>query len=283
MTLDSYPDTGGLPLAPAAPGLWTNLKVMSRVIYALVLRESRTRYGRSDLGYFWGLFDPMMQLIVMGIIFSALNRKVPFNASMPVFLVTGILPYYFWRGCVSRGASAAASNIPLLTYPQVKVMDVIIARVLLDAATNVVIALIFVVGIHYVTSEPFSSWVHDPLQMILSYVTLFYFALCSAVFSANFARVFPIWPQIFNYLSRPLWFASGIFFTLRELPKTFAKYAIFNPIAHMLEWIRAATIPGFSSDLYNPWFILTFSTIALLIGMTIDAYLRMVGHSDESY
>jgi capsular polysaccharide transport system permease protein len=282
MSADSYPDSGALPAGPPEPGLWTEIKIMWRVIWALILRESRTRYGRSDLGYFWALFDPMMQLIVLGLIWGMLNRRVPFNASLPVFLLTGVLPYYFWRGCVSRGAYAAASNVPLLMYPQVKVMDVVIARVLLDAATNVAIVLLFVVGLHFTTGEPFTSWVHDPFQMCLAYSTLFYLSLSSAVFSANVSRVLPIWTAIFNYISRPLWFISGIFFTLKGLPSNFERVAAFNPIAHMLEWIRSASIPAFSSTYYSPLFILTFATALLLIGMLIDAFLRLIGHADES-
>jgi capsular polysaccharide transport system permease protein len=70
---------------------------MGRVVYALMLRESRTRYGKSDIGYSWALIEPLLQLIILWAIYTAFGRVVPLAASMPVFLVTGILPYHFWR------------------------------------------------------------------------------------------------------------------------------------------------------------------------------------------
>lgn len=269
-------------LAPTSPGFWTSLKIMWRVVFALMMRDSRTRYGHSDLGYLWALIDPLAQLVVLILVFEALGRRVPIPASLPVFFTLGILPYHFWRECVTRGATAAASNIPLLTYPQVRVLDVVVARVLLDGATLVATILVFVVGLHYVTGEPFSSWTGDPFQIVLVSISLFYFSFSFSVFSCGLARVFPPWTEIFSYMSRPLWFTSGVFFTLQQLPTGFRGIAIFNPIAHVLEWIKSATVPGFHSTVYSPLFIYATATIVLFIGLVLDWMLRLIGFVDEA-
>jgi capsular polysaccharide transport system permease protein len=276
------------PAAPAAappikPTLVNNLAVMGRVIYALMIRESRTRYGRTDLGYLWAIIDPTIQLLVFWSLFVLLGRVVPVPASMPVFLITGILPFMFWRNSVGRGASAAQSNIPLLTYPQVKVIDVVIARVLLDTATFVVVTIMFVIGLKFLNGEPFTSWVRVPILLATAVLGLFYFSLCSAVFSSSLARIWPIWPDIFGYLSRPLYFASGIFFTLQSLPTGFRALAQFLPTAHMLEWIRTGAIPGFISTSYSAMYVIEFSTVILVIGMLINWTLVLVGHADETH
>ncbi|MEO8926240.1 MAG: ABC transporter permease [Caulobacteraceae bacterium] len=267
--------------APASPTLGNNLTVMWRVVYALMLRESRTRYGKNDLGYLWALFDPLIQLGMFWIIFGLLQRVIPVPATLPVFLVTGILPYNFWRNTVARSASAARANTPLLTYPQVSVFDVIIARVLLDSATLVVVTIIFIIGLRFTTGEPFSHWQRVAILQASAVITLFYFVFCSAIFSANFARIWPLWQQVWGYLSRPMYFATGIFFTLQSLPTGFRSLAQVLPMAHMLEWIRTASIPGFVSTSYNPWYPISFGAVLLLLGMLMDWYLRLVGHSDE--
>jgi capsular polysaccharide transport system permease protein len=276
------------PAAPAAappvrPTLANNLAVMGRVIFALMIRESRTRYGRSDLGYLWALFDPMIQILVFWLIFTLLQRVVPVPASMPVFLMTGILPYNFWRNCVSRGASAAPSNLQLLTYPQVSVFDVTLARVLLDSATLIVVTIIFIVGLRFTTGELFSHWERVPIIQATGILALFYFTVCSAIFSSNMARIWPVWPQVFGYMGRPMYFATGIFFTLQSLPSGFRSLALYLPTAHLLEWIRTGTIPGFVSTSYNPMYPIEFGAVLLAIGMVIDWVLRLVGHSDESH
>ncbi|MEP6967337.1 MAG: ABC transporter permease [Pseudomonadota bacterium] len=282
--MSSEPTISTAPAAagPIAPSLGNNLAVMWRVVFALMIRESRTRYGKSDLGYLWALIDPAIQLAVFWLVFTLIQRANPLPTTMPVFLLTGIMPYFFWRNCISRGASAAQSNLPLLTYPQVKVFDVVIARVLLDAATFIVVTLIFIIGLRFLYNQPFISWVRVPIVLAGAVVALFYFSVSGAIFSANLARVWPVWPQIFGYLSRPLYFTSGIFFTLGSLPTSFRKYATLNPIAHMLEWLRTGAIPGFISTYYNPWFVIAFATALLFIGLVINWSLRLVGHTDES-
>jgi capsular polysaccharide transport system permease protein len=171
----------------------------------------------------------------------------------------------------------------LLTYPQVKVIDVVIARVLLDFATFIIVTLIFVVGLRFLTGQPFTSWVRVPILLATAVLGLFYFSFCSAVFSSSLGRIWPIWPEIFGYCSRPLYFASGIFFTLQQLPSGFRSLGQYLPTANMLEWIRTGAIPGFISTSYSATFIITFSSIILVIGLLIDWTLRLIGHADEAH
>ena len=276
------------PEAPAAtnalePTFENNLRVMGRVVFGLMLRESRTRYGTSDLGYLWAVIDPAVQMGVLWLVYSIIGRGIPLPTSMPVFLITGILPYMFWRNCTVRGGSAASANLPLLTYPQVKVLDVVIARVMLDAATIVIVTLIFVFTLRFAIGQQFSSWVRDPISLAGGVFTLFFFSICTATLSSSLARIWRAWPQVFSYLARPLYFTSGIFFTLESLPSSIKGLALYNPIAHILEWIRTGAIPGFISYDYSPAYVYTWAFIMLFLGLLINWVLRLVGHSEESH
>ncbi len=278
----SFPEApGGTNLL--APTFENNFDVMGRVVFGLMLRESRTRYGTSDLGYLWAIIDPAIQMAVLWLVFTMLGRVVPVPTSMPVFLVTGILPYLFWRNCTTRGASAAPANLPLLTYPQVKVFDVVIARVILDAATIVVVTLLFVFVLRFAIGQQFSSWVRDPIILAQAVFSLFFFSFCTAILSSNLARMWRAWPQVFGYLSRPLYFTSGIFFTFESLPSGIKGLAQTNPVAHLLEWIRTGAIPGFISHSYSPLYVYSWAIMMLFIGLVIDWVLRLIGHSEESH
>jgi capsular polysaccharide transport system permease protein len=263
--------------------LAVSLRVMWNVVYALMLRESRTRYGKSDLGYTWAILNPLIQMLVLWLVYTLLGRHVPLAASMPVFLVTGILPFHLWRDSMMRAAQAVSSNVPLLTYPQVRAADVIIARTLLEIVTALIVALIFVVGLRILYGEPLSSWIDEPAAFMGALFALFYMSLSFAFLSSSLARIFPPWTDIFGYLSRPLWFTSGIFFTLQALPGNVRAYAVYNPVAHMLEWLRSTALPGFESDHYSPLFVLSTATVTLLLGLAIDRLLLILGHSDQSH
>lgn len=255
-------------------------RLMGRVLYSLVLREARTRYGSSRLGYVWALVDPVIIMVIFILLFQALGRQNPIAASMPVFMLTGYIPFLTFRNCVTRAALGAASNASLLVYPQVRVGDIVLARVILEVATSVVVYLLLIIGIHLVTGEPFASWYDNAIGMIGVALAIFYCCVAGAMFSSGLARVWTMWPNIWTYMSRPIFLLSGIFFTLSALPSNVRQYMAYNPIAHMIEWFRSVSIPGFESEYYSPFFVLCSATIGLVIGLLIDRYLMLVGEEE---
>ncbi|NNC72607.1 MAG: ABC transporter permease [Sphingomonadaceae bacterium] len=260
--------------------LRASLETMYRVIHAIIIRESRTRYGNSNIGYAWALIDPLIELSVLVIAFSLLGRTGPVAAPLSVFLITGIVPFFFWRSAVGRGASAVSANLGLLTYPQVMPADIVIGRVVLDAATTFVIFLLFVIGSFFIIDVPAGMFFGDPGGLLLAGLAFFYFTLASAFFSSSLARILPIWQNVWSYMSRPIWLLSGIFFTLESLPPAAREYIYYNPIAHMIEWFRSAAIPTFESQVYDPFYPLAVATVFLLIGLVIDRILIMTGDEE---
>lgn len=260
--------------------LWQCLVVMGRVILAVIIRESRTRYGNSKVGYTWAIIDPLMLLVVFVGIFSILGRSSPVGSPVSVFFVTGIVPLLFWRGAVSQAANAVSASLGLLTYPQVMPTDIIIARLLLETATTAVVFLIFIIGLQLLVDVSPSWFLDDPVQLLLATLVLFYFTFGTMFLSSSLARILPVWKNIWGYMSRPIFLLSGIFFTLEQMPESVRYYLLFNPVAHLVEWIRSAGIPTFESDSYSPFYPLAFGSVSLIIGLVIDRILLMTGDEE---
>ena len=47
------------------------------VIRAIILRETRVRFGRKRLGYLWALLEPMLHILALSGIFILFNRVSP--------------------------------------------------------------------------------------------------------------------------------------------------------------------------------------------------------------
>lgn len=257
-----------------------SLDIMWRVMFAIMIRESRTRYGSSNIGYTWALIDPLIELAVLLAAFTALGRTSPIPVPLSVFLMLGIVPFYLFRTCIGRGASAVSANLGLISYPQVMPADVVLARVLLEIATTLVVFVLFVFGLYMLIGISPAMFVGDPTGLLMALLSLIYFAVGAAFFSSSLSRVLPVWQNIWGYLSRPIWFLSGVFFTLQELPQGARQYMIYNPIAQQLEWIRSAAIPTWESNAYSPFYIVATSTILLVIGLAIDRILLLTGHEE---
>ena len=59
---------------------------------------------------------------------------------------------------------------------------------------------------------------------------------------------FPELGKIVPLLTRPLFFISGLFFSLNDIPSQYHHYLLWNPILHAIELIRNACYPGYNAD-----------------------------------
>ena len=73
------------------------------LIKALVRRNLRAKYKNSLLGYMWTWLDPLLQILVLTVVFQILLDVGTKN--FPVYLITGLVPWLFFSetliGCVS--------------------------------------------------------------------------------------------------------------------------------------------------------------------------------------
>jgi capsular polysaccharide transport system permease protein len=112
------------------------------VIVALILRETRTRFGRNRLGYLWALVEPIVVTFTFYAVLLVAGRATPPGMGMFGFIATGVLPYTLFSNTVTRVSDAVSSNKALLYYPQVRPLDLVIARALLEAATFVAVFIL---------------------------------------------------------------------------------------------------------------------------------------------
>ena len=68
-----------------------------RVIHALIIRETRTRFGDSKLGYGWALLEPILHITMLSLVFAVLMRgRPPIGDEFFIFYFTGIIPYHMF-------------------------------------------------------------------------------------------------------------------------------------------------------------------------------------------
>src|SRR5688572_4796922 len=63
------------------------------VVNALILRETRTRFGRNQLGYVWALIEPIVVILTFYLVLELAGRRHPPGMTMFAFVATGVLPY----------------------------------------------------------------------------------------------------------------------------------------------------------------------------------------------
>ncbi len=101
------------------------------LIVNLTLRDLRTRYRRSVLGWTWSLLNPISSVIVYTIVFSVFFRSAPPPGDpsgqdiYSLFLVSGLVAWNFISGSVNAGLGslvASAGLIRKVYFPRVAVV-----------------------------------------------------------------------------------------------------------------------------------------------------------------
>jgi capsular polysaccharide transport system permease protein len=246
------------------PNFFTAMRTQGRVIGALVLRESRTRFGKNRLGYLWALVEPIIHITVwvFAISFVSLAQHTNRAALIPFFL-TGFIPFLATRHIADFMERAISANQALLYYPIVRPADFIVARWLLETATQIIVAVIIISGMIFIglAKPPQSA---PGLAMALA--TGFLFGLgwgwCNAVFSVlslTYKRAEAV-------LSRLLYFVSGVMYSIDALPPVIKYWLALNPLAHIVELFRSAYFPEHESSFASVNYVLAFGFVLLIAG-----------------
>lgn len=102
------------------------------VMSAVVLRDMRSRFFNHGLGFLLVSLWPLAHMIILLGIFTVMGRKAPYGESLNVFFATGLIPTLAFM-YVSRFMSLSLTiNRPMLSFPVVKVVDIMLARAFLE-------------------------------------------------------------------------------------------------------------------------------------------------------
>ncbi len=241
------------------------LKVQARVIGALVLRETRSTFGTSQLGYLWAIFTPAASTAILALIFSSFDRQPPFGSSFALFFATGVLTLEYFNKLASTLMKTFDANRALLTYPLIKEVDALFARYILISVTYILIMLIFYSALILMGLAEFPSKPEIVLQAVVVTGLLgFGFGTLNAVLISAWDS----WQHIEKVLTRPLFFLSAIFYIPSNLPPEAIAVLKWNPVLHLVEWVRMGYYPNYDSTIlcraYPLWvaFALIFFALA---------------------
>ena len=237
--------------------------VQWRVIHALLMREILTRYGRHNIGFLWLFVEPM--IFTTGVTALWTVTKSIHGSSLPIvaFALTGYSAVLLWRNMPARCIGAIEPNLSLMYHRNVRVIDIFVARLLLEGGGATVSFVTLAVFYIYI------GWL-DPPQDVLTvaagWVLIAWFGAALAIFLGALAErtelVEKVWHPM-SYLAFPL---SGAAFMVDALPPEARKYILFVPMVNGVELVRE----GYFGSLVNAHYDLPYM-IGCCLGLSLLA------------
>jgi len=216
------------------PDFLRSLAIQTRVIGALVMREIITRYGRHNIGFMWVFVEPMMFTTGVLGVWSLVHTHATKLPLVP-FVVTGYSTVLLWRNTINRCGNAVEPNRALLHHRNVRVVDLFIARLLLEVggATLSFMTLATLLTLAGVMPPP-----DDILACVTAWLLLAWFAVSMGLIVGSLVAAFDpverVW-HVLSYLFLPL---SGAFYMVDWLPSRVQSLALLLPTVDCTELLR---------------------------------------------
>lgn len=253
--------------------LWSAARRQRRVLYALMLRNIRTRFFGNGLGYLIAIAWPLSHILVIVAIFSLSGRAAPFGSSVALFIATGTVPFMVFSYLSRFMMLTVLHARPLLAFPEVKVLDILLASALLEmlAAACVIIALIAIawsVGIHFMP--------RDIVQAAYALGAAILLGLGFGVLNGVIALAVPLWFTGYTLVTILLWITAGVVFVPDALPDTLREMLAYHPVLQIIEWTRSAYYEGYGNLILNRFYAVAVGIGTLFLGLLLERALR--GH-----
>lgn len=241
------------------------------VINALILRETRTRFGKHSLGYIWAFLPPLTQIGLFLFMFSFGGRTPPSKMDPMGFLCTGFLTYFVFTGTLGKAQSAVQSNLALLYFPQVHPLDLVAARCLLESVTlTMVFFFLMLLNTLYTQHLPLDSALQTLSGLGLAAMLGTAIGLCFS----SICLVIPTFEHLISPILRPLFWISGLFFSTHELPGYLREIFLWNPVLHVVEITRDGWYKSYDSVYFSYNYVLMWILGAAFCGLSFERLTR---------
>ncbi|MFM5068526.1 ABC transporter permease [Aeromonas veronii] len=251
------------PILNQAPR--TSLQVLRDVVFGLLIRELKTRFGSYRLGYAWALLDPLLMIGAFSLIFGLRGHSGFGGSPAPLFITAGYLPFLFFRNVVSKLQTAVSSNMGLFCYRQVTPFATFIARFVLEVIVGMMVGIILVLGLLWFG---FAAVPDDPLQVIMIYLLLMVFSFSLGILFCVICSLFQEADKFLSLLMMPLLFISCVMYPLATIPSQYQHWFLWNPLVHALELIRSGWLAGYQSPDVSSSYLATVTLVLLTFAMS---------------
>lgn len=239
-------------------------RIQLRVIHALMMREVITRFGRANLGVLWLIGEPMLFTAAVATLWKA--GGMSHGSSLPIiaFAVTGYSSVLMWRNTVGRCNAAIQQNLNLLFHRNVKVLDILVSRILLECAGTfasfTILTLVLLMAEQMALPE-------DALKVAGGMLLLAWFSGALGLFIGAAASMSELVDRIWHPLSYVMLPLSGAVFMVEWLPERAREFVLLLPMVHCLELLREGYFGRVVQTHYDLGYVTVFCLVLTFAGL----------------
>jgi lipopolysaccharide transport system permease protein len=237
------------------------LVASSDILYTWTVREIKVRYTDTTLGLAWILIYPAAWVLLFSVLFSKIVPVPLQGTPYPLFVMSGLVPWFFFSSTTSNAISSLKNNshlIPKVYFPReiLPLGSVLVG--LLDL--SLYLLLLGATMWYFHVGGGLKIFLAIPILIALTALTLGVSLLTArmALFRRDVQLLVPLALQFLMY-------TVPVFYPIEIVPARFHTLYLANPLAAFMDALRRVMIYGFWPD----WHSLM---IASIVSFTLLVY-----------
>lgn len=244
---------------------------MVNVMHAVALRDIRSRYFNHGLGFLMGPIMPVAHMLMLLLIYSFTGRDVIFGEDLALFFATGLVPALTFTYISRYMSISVVANKNMLAFPAVKLIDIMLARSFLEIIGIVLATLIIGTILISTGSDVFPR---APEQAVLAMACTTALSIGVGIIASVIAAIFPFFAMIYSLSMVVVYLTSNAPIYITSFPEQIIYYCSFNPVFHLVEWMRSAYYLGYPTQYLDKTYLLMWCIITVPLGLLMERLLR---------
>lgn len=266
---EAPPPSSGLTMERFRRGL----DIQRRVIQALLVRELTTRFGRENIGFLWMMAEPLLFAGLVGMIWTISRGGEEHGISMVAFVATGYIPLTLFRNGVNRAVGVFAANTALMYHRQIKIVDFVLTRFLIEMAGAMMAYLFIGIILWFLGYFPVPE---DFALLGEGWLLYAFFSLAVCMVLAplsEMSHVIEKFVPVTVYVMIPF---SGTFTMSSWLPPKLRDVVSWSPAVNGMEMMRSAIFGAQVRPYYELGPSLAISFVLLGAGLVLCRRMRRI-------
>ena len=230
------------------------------LVHELVIRDIKVRYKRSVLGMIWTMLAPLLNMIALTLVFSAILKTAIDN--YPVYFMAGQIFWSFFAQTTTAAASQSQSSNDMAKRTFIP-RSVFVAAVVGGGLVNLALSLVPLILIIAATGFPLhATWIFLPVSILITTIFSAGASLILFTITSRFSDV----REMYTVLVQTWFFLTPIVYHPSIVPLRFRVALWLNPLYYLVQVFRKpiydGTIPAASLVLVS----LALSAVVLVSG-----------------
>lgn len=245
--------------------------IQVRVIHALIIRELITRFGRENIGFLWIMAEPLLFAGLVGALWHFTHGATEHGINVIAFVATGYIPITLFRHGIARSVAVFTVNQSLLYHRQIKIVDFILARFIIEFLGAMMAYLFMAIVLIIFRQFPIPA----DFGLLISgwfLYSFFCFSLCLIIAPlSEVSEAMEKFIPVTTYIMIPF---SGLFYMVSWLTPNVREFILLSPFVNGMEMMRKGIWGDQVTVYYNVWNPIVCSLAATVIGLILCRRVR---------